>query len=407
MLFTDDSLGLANPPCFMVKIRSGLDASWEQGKRSAIMTRRCRVGETAVQEAHWLLGQMAQRNPIFAGDIEQQLIVRGGDQKLARMLELSGVPDIARAAWLSPVSDQGIVSWPVAQIGNLALGEVEQAIEAVNAVPGVFSEHPQSFSAPTDSDCVICPVGDRSVGRAALFLQKRHWSSAFAARVEEAIERVRQLVHMIWIIRGEVVEDAAPVAAADELAEHVPFGILIIDADQRVHLANGSARKLLARSQIFGLMGNRVVINQSTDAIRFQVALRGVLAQGGSRALLERRTRTITIEGGRDLPLMLTVSRLPADDGRDARACVIITRPGARGEPDIAALAEYYRLTPVESRVTRELVKGLSVQEVAQALQLKEPTVRTYLKQIFQKTSTHRQAELMQLMLNGALPVLD
>lgn len=371
------------------------------------MTRRCRVGETAVQEAHWLLGQMAQRNPIFAGDIEQQLIVRGGDQKLARMLELSGVPDIARAAWISPVSDQGIVSWPVAQIGNLALGEVEQAIEAVNAVPGVFSENPQSFSAPTDSDCVICPIGDRSAGRAALFLKKRQWSSAFAARVEEAIERVRQLIHMIWVIRGEEMDDSPPVATADDLAEQFPFGILIIDADQRVHLANGPARKLLARSKAFGRMGSRVVINQSTDAIRFQVALRGILALGGSRGSLDGRTKTITIEDGRDVPLTLTLSRIPAEEGRDALACVMITRPGARGEPDIEAVAEYYRLTPVESRVTRELVKGLNVQEVAQTLQLKEPTVRTYLKQIFQKTGKHRQAELMHLMLNGAVPVLD
>lgn len=371
------------------------------------MAVRCRVGETAVQEAHTLLSPMAQRNPIFAGDIEQQLIVRGGDQKLARMLELSGVPDIARAAWLSPISDSGIVSWPVAQIGKLALGEVEQAIEAVNAVPGVFSEHSHPFLAPIDSDCVICPVGDRSVGRAALFLQKRHWSSAFAARVEETIERVRQLVHMIWVIRGEVMEDVATAPGADELAEQLSFGVLIIDADQHLHLANGPARKLLTRSRAFGLMGDRVVISQSTDAIRFQVALRAVLAQGGSRASSERRSRTITIEGGRDVPLILTISRLPTDGVGDARACVIITRPGARGEPDIAPLTDYYRLTPVESRVARELVKGLSVQEVAQTLQLKEPTVRTYLKQIFQKTSTHRQVELVQLMLNGALPVLD
>ena len=50
---------------------------------------------------------------------------------------------------------------------------------------------------------------------------------------------------------------------------------------------------------------------------------------------------------------------------------------------------------------------GQALQDAALALQLKVQTVRTYLKQIFQKTGTHRQAELMQLMLSGALPVLD
>jgi|GEM_PF-5767803 len=353
-----------------------------------------------------MLGAGAQRNPIFANDIEQQLIGAGQDQKMARMLELAGVLDLAKAAWLSPVSDQGVVGWPVAQVGDIGHADVEGAIAAVNAIPGFFSDGQPSMRAPCGADYLIYTVGDRSVGRAALFLGQRQWPTAARARLDEAIDRIRQLIHMIWVMRDEAADDNAAILLqhADELAEQCPFGMMVLDADQRVHLANGPARKLLAKSGVVGLVGNRMVIGQSSDAIRFQVALRSVLMRGNGAGSAERQA--MAIEGGGNMPLLLSISRLPLRTG-EARACVMITRPGASAESDIRPLAEHFKLTPVEVRVIRNLVKGLSVQDAAHALHLKQQTVRTYLKQIFQKTGTHRQAELVQLMLNGALPALD
>jgi DNA-binding CsgD family transcriptional regulator len=60
----------------------------------------------------------------------------------------------------------------------------------------------------------------------------------------------------------------------------------------------------------------------------------------------------------------------------------------------------------VETRVVAQLTEGCTVQEAASHLKLKVETVRTYLKQVFQKTGTHRQVDLIQLMKCGALPLL-
>jgi len=354
-----------------------------------------------------LLGDHTRHEPASLRRTEPLPNGEGRDLKLAKLLELAGTLDVATGAWLSPITGQGTVGLPLAVIGHVQWANMERTITAANAIPGLFSHMPAAPAAPCVHDHVVCAIGDRTTGRAALFLHPRPWHASVRAQLSEAIERIRQLVHMAWIIHGEIADEAAPPCEAMEaqpaelLAEQCPFGMLVLDIDQHVHLANAPARLLIADSDIVSMIGGRMVLTDSNDAIRFQVALRAALAgdlSGSAR-------RSIAINGKNGAPLLVSISRLPATGG-EARACVIVTRPTAAPEPDIHPLAEHFNLTPVEARVVCQLARGLSVQDAAHALQLKVQTVRTYLKQIFQKTGTHRQVELMQLMQNGMLPVL-
>lgn len=67
----------------------------------------------------------------------------------------------------------------------------------------------------------------------------------------------------------------------------------------------------------------------------------------------------------------------------------------------IETLQARYRLTPSEARLVLRLVEGECLREAASALGIKYGTTRSMLKAVFQKTATHRQAELMVLVLNG------
>lgn len=329
------------------------------------------------------------------------------DGKLVRLLELAGVLDVATSAWLSPICALGTLVKPVAHVGDFDAGEIARTIAASNAIPGLFSDKPGLFPAPGLDDHLVCPIGNRYVGRAALFVRPRSWHASVQSRLTDTINRIRQLVDTVWVMLRETQADPAaalilPVhddVRAETLANQCPFGVLVLGVDQVVHFANRPAQGLLKGADVMSLVQNRLIIGQSGDAVRFQVALHAVLAQpAGSR-------KSIAIAGADGLPLLVSISRM-ADAGHESRACVIITRPSAAAEPDVCPLAEHFSLTPVEVRLVSQLMKGLSVQEAATALQLKVQTVRTYLKQIFQKTGTHRQVELMQLMQNGALPIL-
>jgi DNA-binding CsgD family transcriptional regulator len=67
-------------------------------------------------------------------------------------------------------------------------------------------------------------------------------------------------------------------------------------------------------------------------------------------------------------------------------------------------LRDLFGLTPAEAKVAMAFFEGLTSKEAAENLGLSFHTVRVQLARIFEKTQTHRQAELVRLMM-GAVGV--
>jgi len=87
-----------------------------------------------------------------------------------------------------------------------------------------------------------------------------------------------------------------------------------------------------------------------------------------------------------------------ATHGSTCRLAAITTRIGhiARDLKE-CALACRYDLTPAQAKVSALVFSGNSIASVAQALGVSDNTVRSHLKQIFQKTDTHSQMELVHV----------
>jgi DNA-binding CsgD family transcriptional regulator len=69
-------------------------------------------------------------------------------------------------------------------------------------------------------------------------------------------------------------------------------------------------------------------------------------------------------------------------------------------------LCHLYGLAPREAELVVQLVRGATLREAAARLGIREVSARTYLKEIFSKTSTHRQAELVSLVLTGVASLI-
>jgi DNA-binding CsgD family transcriptional regulator len=69
--------------------------------------------------------------------------------------------------------------------------------------------------------------------------------------------------------------------------------------------------------------------------------------------------------------------------------------------PQMEFLKNRFDLTPAEARLVARLITGESLQPCAKALGIKYETVRTYLKSVFQKTKTRRQAELVLVVIRA------
>lgn len=80
--------------------------------------------------------------------------------------------------------------------------------------------------------------------------------------------------------------------------------------------------------------------------------------------------------------------------------CVLLADPQAEMPISSQQLQSAFRLTPAEARLTALLVTGDNLNAAAEKLGVKYSTARARLAEVFQKTQTHRQSELIRLVLS-------
>jgi DNA-binding CsgD family transcriptional regulator len=86
-----------------------------------------------------------------------------------------------------------------------------------------------------------------------------------------------------------------------------------------------------------------------------------------------------------------------------AAAAIYLFDPGQDLQLRLEPACRFYGLSPVETRLACCLAEGGSVVEAAERIRVREQTARSYLKQIFIKTATNRQAELVSLLLKSCI----
>jgi DNA-binding CsgD family transcriptional regulator len=85
--------------------------------------------------------------------------------------------------------------------------------------------------------------------------------------------------------------------------------------------------------------------------------------------------------------------------GQEVRALLTLNALGPRPGPSAAILAKTFRLTPTEAKVACIIARGAPPDIAARELKISRETARNQLKSVFAKTDTHRQSELVALLL--------
>jgi DNA-binding CsgD family transcriptional regulator len=84
---------------------------------------------------------------------------------------------------------------------------------------------------------------------------------------------------------------------------------------------------------------------------------------------------------------------------QDVRALMTLNALGPKPGPPAAILAKTFRLTPAEAKLASVIARGASPEIAAGELKISRETARNQLKSVFAKTDTHRQSELVALIL--------
>lgn len=193
---------------------------------------------------------------------------------------------------------------------------------------------------------------------------------------------------------------------------HLPFGVIVVDSDMRIASLNAAAETILSQSGC-GLLrkSNHLVAADigAMAALRRLVIhacrIRDDVIPGLGGDLVVRK---LSNDDGNDIalsvgPLINSIQELPLVEQHAAIFIREITLDLPEG------FAEHVRalfgLTPKEAGLAASLASGRTLKEAAEDSQIRISTARSYLDNIFLKTGTRQQSQLVAL-LKSVQPML-
>ena len=168
------------------------------------------------------------------------------------------------------------------------------------------------------------------------------------------------------------------------LIELLSIGVLVFDTAGSLIKVNAPAQATLDDAP-------GPILDALADPVR-------TLAARADRG--EDRSMVLLLDEGAARMAQLHACPAEPDSGVPAMVMAFVTDAAARTPLTSDALAELFALTPTEARVARRLASGLRPDEIAEDMGIAPTTIAFHMRNIFGKTGTHRQADLVALLLS-------
>jgi DNA-binding CsgD family transcriptional regulator len=250
---------------------------------------------------------------------------------------------------------------------------------------------------------------DKSATTAVVFNVMRHESDGM---FDEASRRRMRLVAP-HVRRAVVIGNAIELKTAEaesfvEVCDGLSTGIFLTDARGRIVHANTAGRALLAEGDGLHASSGRIAARdpgarQSLGAA-LAAAERGDVAIGDGGIALSIAANDGSAFAAHVLPLTSGARRETASS-YGAVAALFVRKASVSLPSEPACIARHYRLTPTELRVLLAIVEVGGVPEVAETLGIAASTVKTHLGNLYGKTGTSRQTDLVKLVAGFASPL--
>lgn len=265
----------------------------------------------------------------------------------------------------------------------------DQDFETLKALRATFPALPVILL--TDDEDNIGQFAIRN-GAQDYLLRVQLTATGFARSLKSAIERQRG--------QQSSPETAPLLESATAVLNRLPMGVILVTASSQVLFFNGKAKLFLDRKDGLVLDGNRYCrASNPNENKQLSDLLNNALSPPNSDKKEGDFAMSVSREHN-DVPLTVMVA--PIGTGVAGKGAVLfVSDPTEPVELSIDAICRLYGLTPAEGRLALGLTNGSKLDDLAEEWGVSMHTVRSQLRQIFRKTDTSRQSELVKLILTG------
>jgi DNA-binding CsgD family transcriptional regulator len=194
-------------------------------------------------------------------------------------------------------------------------------------------------------------------------------------------------------------------AAAAALGERLPMGVILVDGDATLIDCSRRANEILEEGDGLYCDSGRLSAANRSERERLLEAIGWAAGSARGAAMPESLALSVGRRTGRS-PLSIEVARVAGGATRggllEPQALVYVKDPDRGTGISTEALRRTFGLTRTEAEVTARIARGLNHGEAARELGVSVCAVRFHLKNIYAKTATQRQAELVYLLASGS-----
>jgi DNA-binding CsgD family transcriptional regulator len=224
---------------------------------------------------------------------------------------------------------------------------------------------------------------------------------------KEDLDRIRPLVPHLQralAIHSRVQGAESRAGATADALDRIVGGVILLDERGVAIATNRTADRIMAMND--GLVLDRDGPSASTPKQTGELrhALVGAAQTAVSNGVEAGAVMRLLRPSGRPA-LEVVVTPIGCESSplfdRRATSAIFVADPDAQVDRFPERLRRLCGFTPVEGEVASRIAKGMSLTDISEDLGTSIHTVRGHLKQLFAKTDTHRQPELVRVLLTG------
>ncbi|SRR5579871_1472048 len=352
-----------------------------------------------------LWNDVMERATVFVGGVGASLFRQDVVRKVGNSYHSYGIEPYFEQLYFTKYIHHNPI---VGTLLRLEVGRVTSSSEIIPPATFFETRFYKEWAKPQGLiDNVFC-ILERSATSEASFVVFRHERHGLTdARAFALFNAIVPHIRRAVLIGNVVQHKTTEAQGFSDLLDGIKAGVFVLGPSGNIRYSNRAGSEIIQAGDYLRVVGGTLNARQPEANQLLQDAIRS--SGDGDTAISSKSVAIplIAADGTRHLANLLPLSRRRAA-GIDPAATVAVFVQKAAVElpnpPEVIAGA--YQLTKTELRVLLALMQFGGGPEIADALGVSIGTVKTHLRNLFRKTGTERQTDLVRLVAGFSRPVI-